>query len=144
MARRVLKQLRPAIVPGVSALVAILATAAGTLGDRTGLTARWMAELAPPAGVAGPTGHATFEPGRRAGEVKVRLILSNDTPGAQRTWRVRDTRGAVLGATAAVRINAKGNGVAVLTLTGDLPAPPDLVIEVHADETLVASGAILG
>lgn len=144
MARRVLKQLRPTVVPGVSALVALIVTAAGAVGARTGLTARWMAELAPPAGVAGPTGHATFELARRTGELTVRLVLSNDTPGAHRTWRLRDSHGAVVTTAAAVRINAKGNGVAVLTLTGDHPAPPDLVIEVHADDTLVASGVILG
>lgn len=143
MARRALKQLRPTIVPTVSALVAVLASIAG--GDRSGLPARFMAELAPPAGVTGPTGHVTLEPGRRAGEVKVRLILSNDTPGAQRTWCLRDPRqDAVLGTGTAVRINAKGNGVAVLTLPLDLPALPALVVEVHDAGTLVASGVVLG
>lgn len=147
MARRVFRQLRPGAAPGATAIAALAASLAGAAVDRRDL-ARLVADLAPPAGVHGPTGHVVVEPGRRAGELRVRLILSHDKPGAHRRWRIRPaaTVAAAPAAGASLRINARGHGVAVVHLAVlDLPADVPLVVEIldpTDDGTVLARGAL--
>jgi hypothetical protein len=147
MARRVLRQLRPGVAPGATAIVALAVSLAGAAVDRRSLD-KLVADLAPPIGVDGPTGHVVVEPGRRDGELRIRLILSNDTPGAQRTWRIRPTTAAaaVPTAEASVRVNARGHAVAVVDVAAHaLPADVPLVVEIldpADDATVLARGAL--
>jgi hypothetical protein len=142
MARRARTPLRSTLAPGVTALVTLLASAAAS--ERGGAESRRIADLAPPPGGEGPIGHAVLEPGRRRGEFRLRLVLSNDLPGAHRTWRLRAPTGGTVHPLAPLRVNARGNAVAVVTLPGTLAAAPRLLIEVHDAGTILASGLLVG
>jgi hypothetical protein len=146
MARRILRRLNPTTAPGVTAMAALAASLAGATGERRTLD-KLVADLVAAAGATGPTGHVVLEPGRRDGQLRLRLVIANDTPGAHRAWRIRPiTPSAAPAAAAAVRINAKGNGVAVATLDAlALPSDVPLVVELLTDTpdaTVLAIGAL--
>ena len=146
MARRVLRRLNPTTAPGVTAIAALAASLAGAAGERRTLD-KLAADLVAPGGTTGPTGHVVLEPGRRDGQLRLRLVIANDIPGAHRTWRLRPiTPSAAPTAAAAVRINAKGNSVAVATLDAlALPSDVPLVVELLTDAddaTVLAIGAL--
>lgn len=155
MSRRTITRLKPILVPGFSALLAMLSltTAPQTARAMASAVARWRAELAPPNGAIGPHGLVVVEPGRQPNHIRVRVVISGDTPGAVRPWHLHaglcGELAPILGpeqSYARIRINAKGNGVAVIELPIPFPEAGALYVNVHeslkAMETIVTCGQL--
>ena len=128
MSRKTITRLKPIIMPGMSAILAFFALTAAPASASAMLhtLAKWSAELAPPNGGIGPHGTVVLEPGRQPNHTRVRVVISGDTPGALRPWHVHagvcGGDGPIVGPEQAydrIRINRRGNGVAVI----DLPIP---------------------
>jgi superoxide dismutase, Cu-Zn family len=140
MARRTIARLKPLLMPGVTAILAMLAltVAPQNTGAMLHALARWSAELAPPNGVVGPRGTVVIEPGKHPNQTRVRVIISGDTPGAVRPWHLHagicGNDAPIVGpeqSYARIRINARGNGVAVIELPIPFPESGDLFVNVH-------------
>lgn len=147
---RSVPRLRPLIRPGFSALLAMLSLTAApdSLRAMGHALAKWNAELAPPGGHSGPHGTVVLERGRLPNQTRVRVVLSGDTPGALRPWRVHHglcgEAAPIVGpeqAYARIRINARGNGVAVIDLPVPFPEAGELFVNVH--ESLKAMNMIV-
>jgi superoxide dismutase, Cu-Zn family len=156
MARRTITRLKPLLMPGVSAVLALLSlsTTPDTARAMLSAAARWSAELAPPNGAVGPRGTVVVEPGRLPNHTRVRVIISGDTPGAVRPWHLHagqcgDNAPIVgpEGAYARIRINGRGNGVAVIDLPVPFPDSGALFVNVHesakAMQTIVTCGQLV-
>ncbi len=150
MARRTITRLRPIVMPGFSAVLAMLSLsgAPDSLRAMGYAISRWSAELAPPAGVTGPHGSVVVEPGKQPNHTVVRVVISGDTPGALRPWHLHrghlGDSSPIVGpeqSYARIRINARGNGVAVIDLPIPFPDTGDLFVSVH--ESLKAMGTIV-
>lgn len=128
MSRRTITRLKPLLMPGMSAILAFFALSAAPTSAHAMLHSltKWSAELAPPNGAVGPHGSVVLEPGRLPNHTRVRVVISGDTPGAVRPWHIH---AGVCGEEAPIigpqqphdriKINRRGNGVAVI----DLPIP---------------------
>jgi len=149
-------RLRPIILPGFSAMLALLSmtSAPTTAGAMVHAHAKWSADLAPPNGAAGPHGSVVLEPGKRPNSTLVRVVISGDTPGALRPWHLHagqcGEQGSVVGpekSYARIRINARGNGVAVIELPIPFPESGALFVNVHeslkAMNTIVTCGQLV-
>lgn len=157
MPRRIaaLPPLRPVLAPGVTALVSAVARLSGrravadvaatdgAAGGELSVARRWTTELTPTE-ASGPTGHAVVEAGRRPGELRLRLVVSGDTPGARRTWRLRHPDSSPATHAVQLRINARGNGVATLVLPPSLRDPARVVVELAHLGAVLASGVLVG
>jgi superoxide dismutase, Cu-Zn family len=156
MARRTIARLKPLLMPGVTAILAMLALTAAPLnaGAMLHAVARWSAELAPPNGGVGPHGTVVVEPGKRPNQTRVRVIISGDTPGAVRPWHLHagicGHDAPIVGpekSYARIRINARGNGVAVIELPIPFPENGELFVNVHesvhAMEHIVTCGQLV-
>jgi hypothetical protein len=155
--RSLTRRITPLIMPGFVALLALLSSTTTPLAARAMWHAatRWTAELVPAGnGAAGPHGTVVLQPARQPNHVTVRVVISGDTPGAHRAWQVRagpvDGDGSVLGpadAYATIRINRRGNGVAVIDLPIALPESGEFCACVynsaHLPDTLIASGMLV-
>lgn len=137
-------------MPGFTALLAMLSLSAApeTVRALGHALTKWSAELAPPGGHAGPHGTVVLERGRQPNHTRVRVVISGDTPGALRPWHLHSgTCGEpapIVGpeqAYARIRINARGNGVAVIDLPVPFPEAGELFVNVH--ESLKAMGTIV-
>jgi len=133
-------RLKPLLMPGFTALLALLSlnSAPQTARAMAVAVARWSAELVPPNGAIGPHGSVVLEPGRHPNHTRVRVVISGDTPGALRPWHLHaGTCGAVgpivgpENSYARIRINARGNGVAVIELPIPFPESGALFVNVH-------------
>jgi superoxide dismutase, Cu-Zn family len=156
MGRRSTSRLKPLLMPGVSAVLALfsLTIAPQNLRAMAHALGQWSAELAPPVGTVGPHGTVILEPGKQPNQTRVRVIISGDTPGAVRPWHLHaGTCGEVAPivgpATAynAIRINKRGNGVAVIDLPIPFPESGELFVNVHeavhAMEHVVTCGQLV-
>ena len=87
---RTITRLKPILMPGFSAILALLSLTTAPLSARamTYAVARWSADLAPPNGAIGPHGSVVVEPGRQPNHTRVRVVISGDTPGAVRPWHL--------------------------------------------------------
>jgi superoxide dismutase, Cu-Zn family len=150
MSRRTITRLKPLLMPGFSAVLALLSLTTAPLNARAmaHAVARWSAELAPPNGAIGPHGSVVVEPGKLPNHTRVRVIISGDTPGAIRPWHLHaglcGQTAPIVGpeqSYARIRINAKGNGVAVIDLPIPFPESGALFVNVH--ESLKAMGTIV-
>jgi superoxide dismutase, Cu-Zn family len=156
MGRRTLNRLKPLLMPGVSAVLALftLTLAPQNLRAMAHALGQWSAELAPPAGAVGPHGTVILEPGRQPNQTRVRVVISGDTPGAVRPWHLH---AGVIGDSApivgppaaysAIRINKRGNGVAIINLPIPFPETGALFVNVHeavhAMEHVVTCGQLV-
>lgn len=140
MNRPTIARLKPLIVPGFSAILALLSlTSAPTSASAmVHALAKWSAELAPPNGAIGPHGSVVLEPGKRPNSTRVRVVISGDTPGALRPWHLHTgicgDHGPIVGpeqSYARIRINARGNGVAVIELPIPFPEAGTMFVNVH-------------
>jgi hypothetical protein len=140
MNRPTITRLKPLILPGFSAILALLSltSAPTTAGAMVHALAKWSAELAPPNGAIGPHGSVVLEQGRRPNSTRVRIVISGDTPGALRPWHLHTglcgEQGPILGpeqSYARIRINARGNGVAVIELPIPFPETGAMFVSVH-------------
>jgi hypothetical protein len=140
MSRRTVTRLKPLLMPGISAILALLSltTAPQSARAMAHTIARWSAELAPPNGAIGPHGTVVLERGKRPNETRVRVVISGDTPGAVRAWHLHagicGEEAPIVGpgpANATIRINARGNGVAVIDLPIPFPEAGALFVNVH-------------
>jgi hypothetical protein len=142
-------------MPGFSALLALLSltTAPQTARAMAHAAAKWSAELAPPNGALGPHGMVVLEPGRKLNHTRVRVVISGDTPGALRPWHLHSglcgEQAPIVGpekAYAKIRINARGNGVAVIDLPIPFPEAGALFVNVHEStkmmENIVTCGQL--
>jgi len=149
-------RLRPIILPGFSAMLALLSmtSAPTSAGAMVHAHAKWSADLAPPTGAVGPHGSVVLEPGKRPNSTLVRVVISGDTPGALRPWHLHAGQcgepGPVVGpekSYARIRINARGNGVAVIELPIPFPESGALFVNVHeslkAMNTIVTCGQLI-
>ena len=143
MSRKTITRLRPLLMPGFSAILALLSltTAPQNVRAMGHAIARWSAELAPPNGAIGPHGSVVLEPGKHPNHTRVRVVISGDTPGALRPWHVHaglcGGEGPIIGpeqSYAKIRINAKGNGVAVIDLPIPFPEAGTLFVNVHESQ----------
>lgn len=82
------------------------------------------------------------------------VVISGDTPGAVRPWHLHEglcgDQGPIIGpgkSYARIRINAGGNGVAVIDLPIPFPEAGALFVNVHesvkAMETIVTCGQLM-
>ncbi|MCC7052471.1 MAG: hypothetical protein IT355_04335 [Gemmatimonadaceae bacterium] len=155
MDRRTISRLKPLLMPGFSAILALLSltTAPTSVRAMAYAASKWSAELAPPNGAVGPHGSVVLEPGRQPNHVRVRVVISGDTPGALRPWHLHTghcgEQGPIVGpeqAYAKIRINARGNGVAVIDLPIPFPEAGELFVNVHesvkAMEKIVTCGQL--
>ena len=155
MDRRTITRLKPIIMPGFSAILALLSltTTPASARAMAYAVAKWSAELAPPDGAVGPHGSVVLEPGRQPNHTRVRVVISGDTPGAVRPWHLHTGQcggqGPIVGpeqAYANIRINARGNGVAVIDLPIPFPEAGALFVNVHesvkAMEHIVTCGQL--
>lgn len=155
MSRRTITRLKPLLMPGISAILALLSliTAPQSARAMVHAVARWSAELAPPHGSIGPHGTVVLERGRRPNETRVRVVISGDTPGARRPWHLHagicGEAAPIVGPAQAypqIRINARGNGVVVIDLPIPFPESGDLFVSVHASaktmERIVTCGQL--
>ncbi len=140
MSRSSLTRLKPLLMPGFTALLALLSlkSAPQTARAMAYAVAKWSAELAPPNGGVGPHGSVVLEPGRHPNHTRVRVVISGDTPGALRPWHLHagtcGAPGPIVGPAesyARIRINARGNGVAVIELPIPFPESGALFVNVH-------------
>ncbi len=140
MSRRTITRLKPLLMPGISAILALLSLTTAPQSARAMVhsIARWSAELAPPNGAIGPHGTVVLERGKRPNETRVRVVISGDTPGAVRPWHLHagicGEDAPIVGpeqAYARIRINARGNGVAVIDLPIPFPEAGALFVNVH-------------
>ena len=149
-------RLKPILMPGFSAILALLSLTAAPVSARamTHVIARWSADLAPPNGAVGPHGSVVVEPGRQPNHTRVRVVISGDSPGAVRPWHLHSgTCGEpspIVGpelAYAKIRINSRGNGVAVIDLPIPFPEAGALFVNVResvkAQATIVACGQLV-
>lgn len=156
MSRRTITRLKPLLMPGFSAILALLSLTTAPLSVRamTHAIAKWSAELAPPNGAVGPHGSVVVEPGRQPNHTRIRVVISGDTPGAVRPWHLHaglcGEPSPIFGpeqAYATIRINARGNGVAVLDLPIPFPEAGALFVNVHesvkAMEKIVTCGQLI-
>ncbi len=156
MTRRSITRLKPLLMPGFSAVLALLSLTTAPLSARAMVTtlAKWSAELAPPNGAVGPHGSVVLEPGRTLNHTRVRVVISGDTPGALRPWHLHlgvcGEQGPIIGpekSYSRIRINARGNGVAVIDLPIPFPEAGALFVNVHesvkAMETIVTCGQLV-
>lgn len=143
-------RLKPIILPGFSAMLALLSMTSAPTTARAMVHAltKWSADLAPPNGAVGPHGSVVLEPGKRPNSTLVRVVISGDTPGAFRPWHLHAGQcgdpGPVVGpeqSYARIRINARGNGVAVIELPIPFPEAGALFVNVH--ESLKAMNTIV-
>ena len=150
MHRRTITRLRPILMPGFSAILALLSLTTAPQNARAMAHAlvRWSAELAPPNGAIGPRGSVVVEPGKQPNHTRVRVVISGDTPGALRPWHLHTgvcgEHGPIVGPEqfyAKIRINARGNGVAVIDLPIPFPEAGALFVNVH--ESMKAMGTIV-
>lgn len=127
-------------MPGFSAILALLSltTAPQNVRAMGHAIARWSAELAPPNGALGPHGTVVVERGKQPNHTRVRVVISGDTPGAVRPWHLHSgvcgETAPIVGpeqAYAKIRINARGNGVAVIDLPIPFPEAGALFVNVH-------------
>ena len=152
---RTIIRLKPILMPGFSAILAPLSLTTAPVSARamTHVIARWSADLAPPNGAVGPHGSVVVEPGRQPNHTRVRVVISGDAPGAVRPWHLHSgTCGEpspIVGselAYAKIRINSRGNGVAVIDLPIPFPEAGALFVNVHesvkAMETIVTCGQL--
>lgn len=148
-------RLTPLLMPGFSAILALLSltTAPSAAHALAFAVAKWSAELAPPNGAIGPHGTVVLERGRQPNHTRVRVVISGDTPGALRPWHLHTgqcgEQGPIVGpeqAYAQIRINARGNGVAVVDLPIPFPEAGALFVNVHesvkAMEHIVTCGQL--
>ena len=155
MDRKTITRLKPIIMPGFSAILAMLSltTTPASARAMAYAVAKWSAELAPPNGAVGPHGSVVLEPGRQPNHTRVRVVISGDTPGALRPWHLHTgtcgEQGPIVGpeqAYANIRINARGNGVAVIDLPIPFPEAGTLFVNVHeslkAMEHIVTCGQL--
>ncbi len=140
MNHRTITRLKPLLMPGFSAMLALLSltTAPQTARAMAHAVAKWSADLAPPNGAIGPYGSVVVEPGRQPNHIRVRVVISGDTPGALRPWHLHTgmcgEQAPIVGpeqAYAKIRINARGNGVAVIDLPIPFPEAGALFVNVH-------------
>jgi superoxide dismutase, Cu-Zn family len=156
MSRKTITRLKPLLMPGFSALLALLSltTAPQSARAMAHAVARWSAELAPPNGAIGPHGSVVVEPGKQPNHTRVRVIISGDTPGAVRPWHLHagvcGQPAPIVGpeqSYARIRINAKGNGVAVIDLPIPFPESGALFVNVlesaKAMDTIVTCGQLI-
>jgi superoxide dismutase, Cu-Zn family len=156
MTRRTITRLKPLLMPGFSALLALLSLTSAPQNARAmaHAVARWSAELAPPNGAVGPHGSVVLEPGKQPNHTRVRVIISGDTPGALRPWHLHagvcGEAAPIVGpeqAYARIRINAKGNGVAVIELPVPFPESGALFVNVlespKSMDTIVTCGQLI-
>ena len=155
MNRPAIARLKPLVLPGFSAILALrsLTSAPSTARAMAHALTKWCADLAPPDGVTGPHGSVVLEPGRRPSSTLVRVVISGDTPGALRPWHLHTGMcgglGPIVGpeqSYARIRINARGNGVAVIELPVPFPETGTLFVNVHesvkAMEHIVTCGQL--
>jgi hypothetical protein len=155
MSHHTYARLKPIIMPGFSAMLALLSLTTAPVNARAMVNAlaKWSAELAPPNGAIGPHGSVVLEPGKRPNSTRVRIVISGDTPGALRPWHLHagtcGEQGPIVGpeqSYARIRINARGNGVAVIELPIPFPESGALFVNVHeslkAMETIVTCGQL--
>lgn len=155
MDRKTITRLKPLLMPGMSAILALLSLTTAPLSARAMVhtAARWSAELLPPNGAVGPHGTAVIERGKHPNQTRVRVVISGDTPGAVRPWHLHaglcGESAPIVGpelAYAKIRINSRGNGVAVIDLPIPFPEAGDLFVNVHASvkamETIVTCGQL--
>ena len=140
MNRRSIIPLKPLMLPGFSAMLALLSltTPPTTARAMAHAITKWSADLAPPNGALGPHGSVVVEPGRKLNHTRVRVVISGDTPGALRPWHLHSGRcgesAPIVGpeqAYARIRINARGNGVAMIDLPIPFPEAGALFVNVH-------------
>lgn len=156
MHRKTITRLKPLLMPGFSAMLALLSITSAPQSARAMAfaIARWSADLVPPNGAIGPHGTVVVEPGRRPNQTRVRVVISGDTPGALRPWHLHSgicgESAPIVGpeqAYARIRINARGNGVAVIDLPIPFPEAGALFVNVHesakAMETIVTCGQLV-
>ena len=156
MSRKTITRLRPLLLPGFSAILALLSLTTTPQSARAmaHAIAKWSADLAPPNGAIGPHGSVVVEPGRQPNHTRIRVVISGDTPGAVRPWRLHagvcGELAPIVGpeqAYAKIRINARGNGVAVIELPIPFPEAGALFVNVHesakAMETIVTCGQLV-
>jgi hypothetical protein len=142
-------------MPGFRFLLALLSLtpAATSAGAMVGTLLKWSAELAPPNGTVGPHGTVVLEPGRQPNHTRIRVVISGDTPGALRPWHLHagvcGEPGPIMGPEqlyGRIRINGRGNGVAVLELPIPFPEAGALFVNVHesakAMQTIVTCGQL--
>jgi superoxide dismutase, Cu-Zn family len=155
MDRRAMTRIEPLLMPGFSAIHALLSltTAPTSARAMAFAIAKWSAELSPPNGAVGPHGSVVLEPGRQPNHTRVRVVISSDTPGAVRPWHLHaghcGEHGPIVGpeqADAKIRINARGNGVAVIELPIPFPEAGALFVNVHESvkgmENIVTCGQL--
>ena len=156
MSRKTITRLKPLLLPGFSAILALLSltTAPQSARAMAHAIAKWSADLAPPNGAIGPHGSVVVEPGRQPNHTRIRVVISGDTPGAVRPWRLHagvcGELAPLVGpeqAYAKIRINARGNGVAVIELPIPFPEAGALFVNVHesakAMATIVTCGQLV-
>ncbi len=152
---RPITRLKPLVLPGFSAMLALLSltTTPSTARAMAHAIAKWSADLAPPNGAIGPHGSVVIEPGRKLDQTRVRVVISGDTPGARRPWHLHSgicgEQAPIVGPEqvyAKIRINARGNGVAVIDLPIPFPEAGALFVNVHesvnAMEHIVTCGQL--
>lgn len=155
MSRRTITRLKPLLMPGISAILALLSLTTAPQNARAMVhtLARWSAELAPPHGSIGPHGSVLLERGKGPNHTRVLVVISGDTPGALRPWHLHagicGEGGPIMGpeqAYATIRINARGNGVAVIDLPIPFPEAGALFVNVHESlkrmDTIVTCGQL--
>jgi superoxide dismutase, Cu-Zn family len=155
MDRKTITRLKPMLMPALSAVLALLSLTTAPQNARAMVhaAARWSAELAPPNGALGPRGSVVIERGKHPNHTRVRVVISGDTPGAVRPWHLHaglcGEAAPIVGpeqAYAKIRINARGNGVAVIDLPIPFPEAGELFVNVHASskamETIVTCGQL--
>ena len=139
-------RLTPLVMPGLQAMLAFVSLSTSPEGAKAlgHAHTKWSTDLAPHAGFAGPHGTVVVEPGAKPNHTLVRVVISGDTPGAMRPWHLHSgtctgvSEGRVAGpivgpeqSYARIRINARGNGVAVIDLPIPFPEVGELFVHVH-------------
>jgi len=141
---RRITRLTPIVMPGFQAMLAFVSfsTSPDAVKGAGGTHAKWSTELAPHGDDAGPHGSVVVEPGAKPNHTVVRVVISGDAPGAMRPWHLHagtcaaDGRllGPIVGpeqSYARIRINPRGNGVAVVDLPIPFPEAGELCVHVH-------------
>ena len=155
MNRPAIARSKPLVLPGFSAMLALLSltSAPSTACAMGNALTKWCADLAPPDGDTGPHGSVVLEPGKRPNSTLVRVVISGDAPGALRPWYLYNGmcggQGPIVGpeqSYARIRINARGNGVAVIELPVPFPEVGFFFVNVHesgkAMERIVTCGQL--
>jgi len=134
----------PLVMPGLQAMLAFVSLSTSPNGAKAlgNAHTKWITDLAPHGNAVGPHGTVVVEPGAKPNHTLVRVVISGDTPGAMRPWHLHSgtcggddpAAGPIVGpeqAYAPIRINARGNGVAVVDLPIRFPEMGDLFVHVH-------------